>query len=66
MKHPDAMVMPSRVLIKPAKASSDAKASAVLNPGRSSGLTEALGAALPLGDVPLRLTSVPLAVAKQA
>jgi len=65
VKHPDAMVMPSRVLIKTAKASSDVKASAVLNPGRSSGLTEALGAPLPVGEVPLRLTSVPLAVASK-
>ncbi|MEX2663212.1 MAG: hypothetical protein WD227_14880 [Vicinamibacterales bacterium] len=65
VKHPEAMVMPSRVLITATKPAPDVKAGAALDPRRDSGLTEALGAPLPAGDVPLRLSSVPIAVSKK-
>jgi hypothetical protein len=65
VKRPDAMVMPSRVLIAATKPTPDVKASAALDPRRDSGLTEALGAALPTGDVPLRLSRIPIAVSKK-
>jgi VWFA-related protein len=62
VKHPDAMVMPSRVVITTARPAATESADAVLNPRRESGLFEALGAALPAGDVPLRLSSLALPV----
>lgn len=65
VKHPDAMVMPARVLITATKPAPEVKERAEFDPRRDSGLREALGAPLPAGEVPLRLTSVPLAVAKK-
>jgi VWFA-related protein len=62
VKRPDALVMPSRVLITAAKPAKVESAEAVLNPRRDSGLFEALGAPLPAGDVPLRLSSLALPV----
>jgi VWFA-related protein len=62
VKRRDAMVMPSRVLIRATRSAGGVKADAALEPGRESGLAEALAAPLPSGDVPLRLSSVPLAV----
>jgi hypothetical protein len=62
VRHPDAMVMPSRVLITAARPAATESAEALLNPRRESGLFEALGAPLPAGDVPLRLTNVALPV----
>lgn len=59
------MVMPSRVLIAPTKPLAAPQVNAALDPRRESGLVAALGAPLPAGDVPMRLSSVPLPVMKK-
>jgi len=63
VRHPDAMVMPTGVPIATAKALGAPEVAKGAPGARvSASLTEALGAPLPSGAVPLRLSSVPLAL----
>lgn len=60
VRHPDAMVHPSRLLIAPTPPPQEGFA--VADRPEDSGLLDAIAAPLPVGDVPLRLASAVVAI----